>query len=143
MTVIYMKSTPFDDHQDYAPIPFDQEICQLALQLKKKGLKWHPHVGCFVWDPEEYIPVPSPFPQRIYFILNLNHFLKIFKSIDKMIEYLVWLPTWHQARLICHELGLSRELIFKESEDSGTITVEEETIFLYKLLLKNLKKDQD
>jgi hypothetical protein len=98
-----MKSIPFEMNRDYAPMPYNQEICQLALEPKKRGLDWHPHVGCIVWNPEETIPVPSPFPHRIYFILNLNHFLKIFESIEKMKERLVWIPSWEQARHLCHE----------------------------------------
>jgi hypothetical protein len=40
-------------------------------------------------------------------------------------------------------MGISQELIFKASRDSGNITAEEETRLLYKLLLEYLKKDQD
>ena len=92
-----MKPTPFNPETDLAPIPFTEKHCQAASKLKKAGLLWKPHVGCFVWDPEGYIKVDSPFPERIYFILNLGHFLRLFEATKKMVEKLVWLPTWHQA----------------------------------------------
>lgn len=98
-----MKPTPFAQGQDFAPIPFDHRLYEAAEQLKKAGLSWQPHVGCFVRDPEVVIPEPSPFPDRVYFILNLNHFVRRFGSPEAVAERTVWLPTLHQ----CWEL-LSR-----------------------------------
>ena len=60
-------------------------------------MTWRPHVGCFMWDPEGCIEVPSPFPERIYFILNLGHFIRLLGSLEEIARKLVWLPTWHQA----------------------------------------------
>jgi hypothetical protein len=101
-----MTSVPFDINQDLAPIPFDDRLQQLALKLKKEGLQWHPHVGCFVWDPDGAIEAPSPFPNRVYFILSMPRFLDIFGTVDEMVEKLVWLPTWHQGHILCRRLGL-------------------------------------
>jgi len=132
-----MKPTPFDPVTDLAPIPFSRELCQLAAQLKQDGLIWHPHVGCFVWDKDEHIPVSSPFPHRIYFILNMGHFLKIFESTSKMVEQLVWLPTWHQARLICEQLSIAskeiNEKLLAKSQNGDNLVI------LYQILLKTLK----
>jgi hypothetical protein len=44
-----MTSTRFNPEKDIAPMPFDKEICHRALDMKKNGLIWQPHVGCFVW----------------------------------------------------------------------------------------------
>jgi len=132
-----MKPTPFDPVTDLAPIPFSRELCQLAAQLKQDGLIWHPHVGCFVWDKDEHIPVSSPFPHRIYFILNMGHFLKIFESTSKMVEQLVWLPTWHQAKLICEQLSIAskeiNEKLLAKSQNGDNLVI------LYQILLKTLK----
>ncbi len=65
-----MTSTPFNPENDFAPMPFDKEICHRALDMKKSGLIWRPHVGCFVWDPDKFIKPASPFPGRIYFKLS-------------------------------------------------------------------------
>ena len=47
-----MKPLPFDPHKDLAPIPFEARHVELAKELKRLGLPWAPHVGCFVWDGE-------------------------------------------------------------------------------------------
>ena len=103
-----VKPTPFVEGTDLEPIPFSAEHCDLAKTLKEKGLDWRPHVGCFVWDEKGHIEVSSPFPNRIYFILNLGHFLKIFETIENMKVKLVWLPTCHQAKIICKNLNISQ-----------------------------------
>ena len=104
-----MKSTPFDPQTDLAPVPFSENVKLRARELKHKGLPWKPHVGCFVWDEQGMIEVPSPFPGDIYFILNMGHFLKIFGSIESMKDKLVWIPTWHQAGLIAWQLGIPQD----------------------------------
>ena len=101
-----MKPIPFNPDTDVAPIPLDERLCRLGTALKDKGLKWQPHVGCFVWDPDGFIEAPSPFPNRIYFSLSMPRFLEIFGTEKRMIEKLVWLPTWHQGRILCRKLGL-------------------------------------
>lgn len=101
-----MKAIPFDPEKDLAPLPFEARHVQLAKELKQLGMPWVPHVGCFVWDAEGIIDAGSPFPENIYFILSLPRFISIFGSIEAMREKLVWLPTWHQARLLCRRLGI-------------------------------------
>jgi hypothetical protein len=44
------------------------------------------------------MPVPSPFPHRIYFVLNLGRFTELLGSKDAVRESLVWVPTWTQAQ---------------------------------------------
>jgi len=99
-----MITKRFNPEKDLAPMPFDERICLHALEMKNSGLVWRPHVGCFVWDPNEIIKPASPFPGRIYFILSLSRFIDIFGSIDQISSKLVWLPTWHQARLDYQQL---------------------------------------
>lgn len=100
-----MKPTPFDAVNDFAPIPFDQRVYEAAKGLKEAGLSWRPHVGCFVRDPEVVIPEPSPFPDRVYFILNLNHFTQRFGSMEAIVERTVWIPTLHQCWEILSKRG--------------------------------------
>jgi hypothetical protein len=134
-----MKATPFDVNTDLAPMPFDPAHCTLAAELKHAGLPWTPHVGCFVWDRDEYITVSSPFPNRIYFILNLGRFLQIFTSRDEIAEKLIWLPTEHQARVLCSRLGMS------DAQVAALMALEEHTaardplLVLYGLLLDALR----
>jgi hypothetical protein len=105
-----MQPIPFNPESDLAPIPFDRETCKRGAALKQAGLPWHPHVGCFVWDPGRCIKSASPFPHDIYFILSLPRFIDIFGSRDAIQEKLIWLPTWHQTWLLCQRYGIDPAL---------------------------------
>jgi hypothetical protein len=134
-----MKPTPFKLETDLPPIPFDLRHRKAAAQLKESGLPWTPHVGCFVWDPNEIIPVTSPFPGRMYFILNLGHFLRIFGSLDDISKKLVWLPTYHQARLLCDQVGVDQEEVSAVWASAETIRPGDEILELYKMILHRLE----
>jgi hypothetical protein len=133
-----MYATPFNSETDLAPIPFDRRLCKMAAKLKEAGLLWRPHVGCFVWDRDEHIAVASPFPGRIYFILNLGRFLDIFKSIENMTEKLIWLPSWHQARLLCDRHGIDARTISDIHKRQKPASATEEAFSLYETLLEVL-----
>lgn len=133
-----MRPVHFDPQQDLAPLPFDDHICRLALDLKSAGLNWRPHVGCFVWDPEGHIKPESPFPNRVYFVLSLPRFIDIFGNIEKMAEHLVWLPTWHQARLLCTALGIPDSAISTRWQEGKSLSPAEELLQLYGLVMDAL-----
>jgi hypothetical protein len=134
-----MTSKRFDPEKDLAPMPFDKRICRQALEMKKTGLEWRPQVGCFVWDPDEYIKPASPFPGRIYFILSLARFIDIFGTIEEMAEKLVWLPTWNQARLVCRQLGITDEGFERRRQQNPGATLVEELLEVYGLIIETLK----
>jgi hypothetical protein len=133
-----MKPTPFVTGRDLPPIPFSRDHCELARELKARGLPWQPHVGCFVWDEQGYIDVPSPFPNSVYFILNLGRFLQIFQNVEEMIANLVWLPTWHQARLLCQHFRVSAEEMGRVMSSNEARKVGQDVLLLYRLLLDRL-----
>ncbi|MEX1350611.1 MAG: hypothetical protein AB1Z31_23070 [Desulfobacterales bacterium] len=133
-----MTSKRFDPEKDLAPMPFDKRICRQALEMKKTGLEWRPQVGCFVWDPDESIKPASPFPGRIYFILSLARFIDLFDTIEEMAEKLVWLPTWHQARLVCRQLGITDEVFERRRRNSGSTHIEE-LLEVYGLIIETLE----
>jgi len=133
-----MTPVRFDPEKDLAPLPFDDRICQQALQMKASGLKWQPHVGCFVWDPEHYIKLDSPFPNRIYFVLSVPRFIQIFDAIEKMIEKLVWLPTWHQARLLCRGLGKPVDTVARLWQANDNLAPGDELLAIYQVIIDAL-----
>ena len=134
-----MTSKRFSPETDLAPMPFDERICRRALEMKKSGLKWRPQVGCFVWDPDEFIKPASPFPGRIYFILILARFIEIFDKIEQMAQKLVWLPTWHQARLVCRNLSITDEVFDKQRQRCPSSNPVEELLGIYRLIVETLK----
>ena len=133
-----MGSTRFDLESDLAPLPFDTHHLHLARRLKEAGLKWTPHVGCFVWDPDERIAGTSPFPGRIHFVLDLDHFVRQFGSAEAMAEQLVWLPTWHQARLVAAQIGVSQEDMSDLWSVADGSAPGHELSLLFELLIKRL-----
>lgn len=135
-----MNPTPFNPETDFPPIPFDERHCRAALQLKEAGLPWRPHVGCFVWDREGCIEVPSPFPEKIYFILNLGHFLRLLGSIEDVVQKLVWLPTWHQARQIGAKLGIEDKELSDIFSGSAIPGPGQDLPALYGKILENLRR---
>ena len=138
-----MKPTPFNPETDLPPIPFDLRHCKAAALLNDRGLTWTPHVGCFVWDPDEIMEVTSPFPSRIYFILNLGHFLRIFGSLEEISRKLVWLPTYHQARLLCDQVGADQEEVSAVLASAASIRAGDELLVLYKMILSRLEARQN
>ncbi len=135
-----MKPTPFDPAKDLPPIPFDERHCRLAAALKEDGLFQRPHVGCFVWDRDGHIAVPSPFPGRIYFILNLGHFEQLLGGRENIATQLIWLPTWHQARLLAEQFGVSEDEMAEVFSTEKRLPAGEDLLPLDEYLLRALKK---
>ena len=133
-----MTSKRFNPEKDLAPMPFDERVCRQALEMKKTGPEWRPQVGCFVWDPDESIKPASPFPGRIYFILSLARFIEIFDTIGQMAEKLVWLPTRHQARLVCRQLGIKDEVLERRRQRNPVLLPVEELLEIYGLIVETL-----
>lgn len=134
-----MNPIPFNSQKDLPPVVFDTKTCRLASKLKQLGIPWQPHVGCFVWDPDEHIKAESPFPHRIYFMLSLPRFIDIFGSIEAISEKLVWLPTWHQARLLCQQLGVPDSDVANIWQSQIPPSAGDELMQIYELLIAALK----
>jgi hypothetical protein len=92
-----------------------------------------------VCDAQGTIEAGSPFPENIYFILSLPRFISIFGSTDAMSEKLVWLPTWHQARLLCRRLGVEDEEIAAIWTSGRTMNPGDELQAVYEKLADALR----
>jgi hypothetical protein len=92
-----------------------------------------------VWDAEGIIEVGSPFPENIYFILSLPRSISIFGSIEAMREKLVWLLTWHQARLLCRRLGIGDKEIADIWTSGRTMNPGDELQAVYQKLADALR----
>lgn len=134
-----VKTVAFDPDRDLAPIPFTLRSAESARRLKALGLPWSPHVGCFVWDPDGLIGVPSPFPHNIYFILSLPRFVAIFGSREGISERLVWLPTWHQACCLCARFGVADAVPADLGQAGPAPAAEDHLMALYNLLARALE----
>ena len=134
-----MKPTPFDEEKDYAPTPFDRRHCETAARLKEAGLRWWVHVGCFAWDPNGWLTETSPLPNRIYFILNLSHFARLLGGVPEISRKLVWLPTWHQSRILCRQYSVPDEEVAAIWSSTEPMGPGDELLRIYQLLLDRLR----
>lgn len=117
---------------------FSDECIELARKLRDAGLNWQPAVGHYVYDEAGLIEAPSPFRARIYFILDLKHFLRRSETIERLAEAMFWLPDWDQTRALLRERGVSdaeqgNALSCSDVWESGS-----ELTILYQLLLNRI-----
>jgi hypothetical protein len=115
----------------------DDEIL-LARNLKKLGLHWQPSVGHYVWDEADIIKCESPFHDMVFYILDLKHFLRRAKTIEKLQESLCWLPTWFDARQILSDAGVSAAEIADCLRKERAIENGTERLVLYQMIEESL-----
>ena len=131
-----MKTVPFSPQTDLAPINFDESALLLAQKMKR----WEPHIGCFAWDAQKLIQPASPFSNNVYFILSLPRLIDIFGGIVEIRKKLTWVPTWHQARLLCRQLGVKDEAVTTLWREKTPMAPGEEILAMYELLCTALKR---
>lgn len=86
---------------------FNANHIELARLLRDAGLEWIPVPGHFVFDEAGLIGQPSPFQPRVYFILELRHFLRRAGCLARLRTAMFWLPHWQQARTLLREMGMT------------------------------------
>ena len=118
---------------------FSDQAIDLARQLKEAGLPWEPAPGQYVYDPDCLIEVGSPFQERVYFILDLKHFLRRSGTTEALQESLVFLPDWMQCKNLLAEYGLSSTELADKLHQSKAISEDNELEACYRLLLERLR----
>ncbi|WP_168566396.1 hypothetical protein [Crateriforma spongiae] len=117
---------------------FSRMEIELARQLKGDGLNWTPAVGHFVWDENGLIEADSPFHDRVFFILDMKHFLRRSKTIEALQDACVWLPTWEDARDWLIQHGVDDALIAQRLQQEKAIESRTERLVLYRMIAENL-----
>lgn len=117
---------------------FSEDEIRLALDMKDRGLNWLPAPGHYVWDEGGLIEAPSPFQERVYYILDLQHFLRRAVTVDNLQAQMVWLPTWRDARLILKHMGIMNETIAERLRKEKALEFERELLTLYRIVLEHL-----
>ncbi|MCC9644177.1 hypothetical protein LOC71_17995 [Rhodopirellula sp. JC740] len=117
---------------------FSSEEIQLAHELKEAGLSWEPQPGYYVWDRDSLIEHDSPFHGRVFFILELKHFLRRAENMEHLQSSLVWLPTWQQIRELLLQRGRSHEEMQARLIESGAFLQGTERLELYRLLRESI-----
>ncbi len=113
---------------------FTEEQIRLARVLRDSGLDWQPAVGHFVYDDSGLIETPSPFQDRVYFILDLRHFLRRAGSLDALRTRAFWLPEWGQLRAELAKRGLTDLEVARYLFQHAGVEFGRELTCLYELL---------
>ena len=77
--------------------------------------------------------------ETLYFILSLPRFISIFGSIEAICEKLVWLPPWHQARLLCRRLEIEDKEIAVIWSPDRSMNPGDELLVIYQKLADALR----
>ena len=115
---------------------FTEEQIRIASRIKKLELPWTPQVGQYVYDANQICPKGSPFQERVYFLLDFDCFMQHVGGIERFRSNMVWLPTWHEAREILHQLGIPEAEVAELS--ARAMLSGEELTCLYRLILEAL-----
>lgn len=113
---------------------FSDEEIRLAQELRDRGLPWEPKAGHYVYDETGFCKQPSPFQNKVYFVLNYNYFMKAVGGVDRFKEIMIWLPTWDDAREILRNSGISDMQLSQYLHDQHAIERGKERIALYELI---------
>lgn len=117
---------------------FTSEEIEQAGRLKALGLPWTPTPGHYVWDETDLIEQGSPFHDRVFFILDLKHFLRRAGSIEQLKAAVRWLPTWYDARQSLAALGVSDAAVAQTLNDRRAVAAGRERLVLYEMLAEAL-----
>lgn len=115
-------------------VRFSDEELDIAQVLKAYGLPWRPACGHYVLDQSQLINRTSPFQDRVFFILDMSHFLRLAGSEERMIDGLCWLPTWEQAREILRGEQVPDQVIEQRLKESNALAKGTERLELYRLI---------
>lgn len=122
-------------------VKFTQEEIELAQLFKAYGLPWEPAPGQFVLDQSELIETESPFQHRVYFILDLQHFLRRSGDLEGLRESMCWLPTWEEIRQVLRENGIQNCQVIQHLESSQALQQGTERLELYRLLEEHITEN--
>ena len=111
---------------------------EMARQLRRNGLAWEPKAGHYVYDETAFCKQPSPFQDRVYFILNYPYFMKTVGGVERFKEIMTWLPTWDDARGILRSLQVSDQDILDHLGKERAIETGTERLALYELIAATL-----
>lgn len=117
---------------------YSQDEIQLARRLRDAGLSWEPGPGHYVYDEAGLIEQPSPFQPRVYFILDLQHFLRRSGDLHRLKQAMFWLPDYQQCREILRALGVPNGRVAAELGSGDALVLGEELQTLYTMIFDRL-----
>jgi len=122
---------------------FSEDEIELAQLFKAYGLDWSPAPGHYVLDQSELIECGSPFQGRVFFILDLKHFLRRCSTLTELKQRMCWLPDWDDARQILRDLSVDSRLVAERLQMSCAIESGSERLELYRMIEESLTGSLD
>ena len=117
---------------------FSEKEIEIAQKLKELGFEWTPAPGDYVYDIEGLIEKKSPFQERVYFILDIKHFLRRAGSVEGITKAMCYLPLWEDCRVILKSLSVPWQKIYEKLIEKNAFINEIERSVLYEIILKEL-----
>ena len=124
-----------------AAVRYTEREIELARQLRRDGLSWEPQAGHYVYDETAFCQQPSPFQDRVYFVLNYPYFMKAVGGVDRFKEIMTWLPTWDDARDVLRAFHVSDVEVFDHLQKQRAIEKRCERLALYELIASKMRRD--
>lgn len=118
---------------------FSDRLIELAVRLHSSRHEWKPAPGHYVLDPHRIVERASPFQERIYFVLNYPHFVRLAGGEDQFREKLVWLPTFEQARELLRSIGVSNVQQQQLLIETDSIAENRELETLYEAIVEHFQ----
>ena len=66
----------------------------------------------------------------------------MFGSLAHVVENLVWLPTWHQARMLCQQLGTTDDELANDWQSITAFSPGEDLVQLYRRIGEALQEQR-
>ena len=111
---------------------------RLPRSFATKACRGSP-AGHYVYDATSFCSQPSPFQDRVYFILNYAYFMKTVGGVDRFKEIMIWLPTWDDARGILRSLHVPHARVLEHLLQERAIENGSERLALYQLIAASLR----
>lgn len=118
---------------------FSTEQIHLARRLREAGLHWEPQAGHFVYDETNFCDRRSPFQDRVFFILNYDYFIDRVGGLQRFKDIMLWLPTWHDCRMLLRAMGVDDAEIANHLAKSHALEQRRELTAMYELILEQLQ----
>ena len=118
---------------------FSAEEIEIARGLFASELDWEPTAGNYVFDETGFCPQPSPFQERVYFILNYDYFMKRVGGVERFKKIMTWLPTWYDCRQILGSMHVGAAEVVAALEAADALAEGSERVTLYRLIASRLR----
>lgn len=126
----------------HSAIRFSPREIELAHQMRALGLDWEPAPGMFVYDEEGRFPEPSPLQEHVFFILDLDLFIRLAGGYHQLKTQWTWLPAWEDGCQWLHKRGKNNAEILDRARETSVDDGLSPREALYGLIISTLQAEK-